>query len=512
MLLRGPNDASDLQGRMEAGEKSPFIKKLEKKQPIIKVLPAVPQGTPSHHDRRNVDSTLKLNSYSGSDKKVLIDNKRRFDKLQGLSVRDKDSKSPLRDKMERKFHAVQVLPSFPKKSAHEQDRRKVDSTDSHSKSRFQMLQGLLGEDDDGKRKSPLLAKMEKKYHALQVLPVIPKSGASSNDRTRLGVTPCPNSRSKSDRSIFIDSNERCREPQSLPAHAKSSLGFEKREKRDGQSDMDSKVLLADTSKQRRISLGHSFTAKCSYPSLSEGDGSHSKLDIKNKLDGRKKKHRKSHDSQPSAKSSSSSLEETETLESEMINLDQSEVKDILIENMEKRRRMSQGLPVFSTSSSSSLEEDDNAQIVSAGNEDLRSEDNLIDSMKKRRRMSQGLPLTAESSTSSCEEDGQVISTDIPESEMQGQVKSDGILTGGVKKFMRSIVEGVKMTGFLLPGQGFPTSSLSRATSDDDDLHGKEDDLADKEKERHSGKEGGEDSDDSSSFHSLDEDEMDENGY
>lgn len=78
--------------------------------------------------------------------------------------------------------------------------------------------------------------------------------------------------------------------------------------------------------------------------------------------------------------------------------------------------------------------------------------------------------------------------------------------------MRLIVEGVKMIGFFLFGQGFLIFFLSRVISDDDDFYGKEDDLVDKEKKRYSGKEGGEDLDDFLLFYSLDEDEMDENGY
>ena len=445
-------ETSDSYGKMGAGRKSSLLQKLAQNQPLIEVFPTIP----GHYDGRKVDFAAKENTYGASDKSVLINNKKRFDKIEALPVDAKDSANPLRDKMAKKLHTVQVLPVLPKNFVLGQLKRKADSPDSNRESE----KGALAGETTEKKTSPLTSTMEKKPDALGV-PLAATSSASVPKKTMLGVKQLVGSRSKSDRSVVVDSKERPQGSQSPPTQAKSSsaigeesgvLDSNKIQKGEYKIDSEGEKSLVETVRQRRLSLSHSFHDMSSNSSLSEGE---------TVAPHRKKKKRTNRRSSPSLEGT---FEPAEVLH-------KSESKESIKERIKDRRRMSQGLPELSKSSASSLEEDGEGIFM------------------------------AQSSKSNSEGEEVVKSHDTLGVETQ-ELGGSHILVEGVKNVMKKIVTAVKLPGMLIGGQS-TTASSRHSLSSTDIVHVKVEDAEDVEIDSESEKEWGRESDnESASFHSL----------
>ena len=462
-------ETSDSYGKTEARRQSSWLQKLAQNQPLIEVLPTIP----GHYDGRKVDFATKENTYGASDKSVLINNKKRFDKIDALPVDAKDSANPLREKMAKKLHTVQVLPVLPKNFVLGHLKRKADSPDSNTES----------------EKGALVSTMDKKPDALGV-PLAATSSASVPKKTMLGVKQLVGSRSKSDRSVLVDSKERPQGSQSPRTQARRSLAIgeesggldsNKIQKDEYKIDSEGEKSLVETVRQRRLSLSHSFHDMSSNSSLSEGE---------TVAPHRKKKRTK--------RRSSPNLEGT--FEPAEI-LRKSESRESIKERIKDRRRMSQGLPELSKSSASSFEEDGEGKFIEVGSSHDEIKRDSIDSTKKRRRTSQGLPVSAQSSTSNSEGEEVVKSGDTLGVETQEQGGSH-ILLEGVKTVIKKVVTAVKLPGMLISGQS--TAATSRISLSSTELvHVKVEDAEDVEIDSESEKERGRESDnDSASFHSL----------
>lgn len=488
-------ETSDSYGKMGAGRKSSLLQKLVQNQTVIKVLPTIP----GHYDGRKVDFATKENTYGASDKSVLINNKKRFDKIEALPVDAKDSANPLREKMAKKLHTVQVLPVLPKNFVLGQLKRKADSPDSNRESEKGALAGeqKIHEKTEvspfkstEKKTNPLTSTVEKKPDTLGI-PLAATSSASVPKKTMLGVKQLVGSRSKSDRSVVVDSKERPQGSQSPPTQAKSSLAIgeesgvldsNKIQKDENKIDSEGEKSLVETVRQRRLSLSHSFHDMSSNSSLSEGEtvAPH----------GKKKKRTK----RRSSPRLEGAFEPAEILR-------KSESRESIKERIKDRRRMSQGLPELSKSSASSLEEDGEGTFIDVGSSHDEIKRDLIDSTKKRRRTSQGLPVSAQSSTSNSEGEEVVKSRDTHGAETQ-ELGGSHILIEGVKNVLKKIVTAVKLPGMFISGQG--TSATSRnSLSSTDIVHVKVEDAEDVEIDSESEMEMGRESDNESvSFHSL----------
>lgn len=487
-------ETSDSYGKMEAGRKSSWLQKLAQNQPVIEVLPTIP----GHYDGRKVDFATKENTYGASDKSVLINNKKRFDKIDALPVDAKDSANPLREKMAKKLHTVQVLPVLPKNFVLGQLKRRADSPDSNRESEKGALAGeqKIHEKTEvspfkstEKKTSPLTSTVEKKPDTLGI-PLAATSSASVPKKTMLGVKQLVGSRSKSDRSVVVDSKERPQGSQSPPTQARRSLAIgeesggldsNKIQKDENKIDSEGEKSLVETVRQRRLSLSHSSHDMSSNSSLSEGEtvAPH----------GKKKKRTK----RRSSPSLEGAFEPAEILR-------KSASRESIKERIKDRRRMSQGLPELSKSSASSLEEDGEGTFNDVGSSHDEIKRDLIDSTKKRRRTSQDLPVSAQSSTSNSE--GEVVkSRDTHGAETQ-ELGGSHILIDGVKNVLKKIVTAVKLPGMFISGQG--TSATSRnSVSSTDIVHVKVEDAEDVEIDSESEMEMGRESDNESvSFHSL----------